>query len=212
MNLLLLTDGRFPAGGHAHSGGVEAAVMAGRVTGIDTLAVFLAGRLITAGRVAASLAAAACCGAHRVDQVDAEAAARIPSPALRAASRIQGRQLLRTARTVLGHAGLPDELHLPVAMGVVSAATPDVGPTDAARWAAYESISGPASAAVRLLGLDPYAAWGVVAALLPEAEAIAAAVAAAAAGPLDQLPCCSAPLLDIGAETHATQEVRLFAS
>ena len=212
MNLLLLTDGRFPAGGHAHSGGVEAAVMAGRVSGIDTLAVFLAGRLTTAGRVAAALAAAACCGAHPVEQVDAEAGARIPSPALRAASRAQGRQLLRTARSVLGHPGLPDELHLPVAMGVVSAATPDVGPTDAARWAAYESISGPASAAVRLLGLDPFAAWGVVAALLPEAEAIAAAAAATATGPLDQLPSRSAPLLDIGAEAHANQEVRLFAS
>src|SRR5436305_7446170 len=107
MNLLLLTDGRFPAGGYAHSGGVEAAVMAGRVTGVDTLAVFLAGRLTTAGRVAAALAAAACAGAHGVLAVDAEASARIPSPALRAASRTQGRQLLRTARAVLGPLGLP---------------------------------------------------------------------------------------------------------
>jgi urease accessory protein len=211
-NLLLLTDGRFPAGGHAHSGGVEAAVMAGRLTGIDTLAVFLAGRLATAGRVAAALAAAACSGRHDVAAVDAAATARIPSPALRAASRTQGRHLLRTARAVLGASGLPDELHLPVAMGVVSRATSDVGPVDAARWAVYESISGAASAAVRLLGLDPFASWGVVAALLPDAEAIAVAVATTAARPLDELPCCSAPLLDIGAEVHATQEVRLFAS
>ncbi|MBM0204330.1 urease accessory protein UreF, partial [Micromonospora sp. STR1s_5] len=28
--LLLLADGRFPAGAHAHSGGLEAAVAAGR--------------------------------------------------------------------------------------------------------------------------------------------------------------------------------------
>jgi urease accessory protein len=212
VNLLLLTDGRFPAGGHAHSGGVEAAVMAGRVTGLDTLAVFLAGRLTTAGRVAAALAAAACTGAHAAADVDAAATARIPSPALRATSRTQGRQLLRTARAVLGHADLPDELHLPVAMGVVSAATDNVEPVDAARWAAYESISGPASAAVRLLGLDPFASWGVVAALLPDAEAIAEDAAARARRPLDDLPSCSAPLLDIGAEIHATQEVRLFAS
>src|SRR5206468_4265983 len=102
-------------------------------------------------------------------------------------------------------------LHYPVAMGVVSAAT-DLGPVDAARWAAYDAISGPASAAVRLLGLDPYASWGVVAALLPEAEGIAAEAAACAHRPLAQLPCCAAPLLDIGAEQHAVQEVRLFAS
>jgi urease accessory protein len=105
-----------------------------------------------------------------------------------------------------------DELHHPVAMGVVSAATDGVEPVDAARWAAYDSISGPASAAVRLLGLDPYATWGLVAALMPDADEIAAEAAAGARRPLAQLPCCSAPLLDIGAEHHATQEVRLFAS
>jgi urease accessory protein len=213
MNLLLLTDGRFPAGGHAHSGGIEAAVMAGRVTGVDTLGVFLAGRLTTAGRVAAALAAAAAGGVHDLGRLDAEAAARIPSPALRAASLVQGRQLLRTARAVLD--GMPagvDELHHPVAMGVVCAATPGLGPVDAGRWAAYDAISGPASAAVRLLGLDPFRAWGVVAALLAEAEGIALDAAAGAHRPLDQLPACSAPLLDIGAEQHAASEVRLFAS
>ena len=213
MNLLLLTDGRFPAGGHAHSGGIEAAVMAGRVTGTDTLAVFLAGRLTTAGRVAAALAAAAGTGAHDLVRLDAEAGARIPSPALRAASRTQGRQLLRTARAVLvGMPASPDELHYPVAMGVVCEATSGLGPVDAARWAAYESISGPASAAVRLLGLDPFRVWGIVAALMADAEGIATEAAAGAARPLWHLPSCSAPLLDIGAEQHAASEVRLFAS
>jgi len=213
-NLLLLTDGRFPAGGHAHSGGMEAAVMAGRVGGLDTLGVFLAGRLATAGRVAAALAAAAATGVHSLAALDAEAAARVPSPALRAASRLQGRQLLRTARAVIGPAVPhdPDELHHAVAMGLVCAATPGLGPVDAARWAAYDAVSGPASAAVRLLGLDPFGAWSVVAALLPEADGIAEEAAARAAGPLDDLPPCSAPLLDIAAEHHIVSEVRLFAS
>src|SRR2546430_4448027 len=57
--LLLLTDGRFPAGTHAHSGGLEAAVRAGRVTGIEELESFLRGRLATAGPVTAAFAAAA---------------------------------------------------------------------------------------------------------------------------------------------------------
>jgi urease accessory protein len=85
-------------------------------------------------------------------------------------------------------------------------------PVDAARWAAYDSISGPASAAVRLLGLDPFRAWGIVAALMPEVDHTAEQAAAGASGPLDRLPSCSAPLLDIGAEHHAASEVRLFAS
>ena len=213
MNLLLLTDGRFPAGGHAHSGGIEAAVMAGRVTGVDTLAVFLAGRLTTAGRVAAALAAAAAIGGQDLARLDAEAGARIPSPALRAASRVQGRQLLRTARAVLENIpASPEELYLPVAMGVVCMATPGLDPVDAARWALYDAVSGPASAAVRLLGLDPFRVWGVVAALLPEAEAIAGAAAAGAGRVLKHLPACSAPLLDVDAEHHVAAEVRLFAS
>ncbi|MEU1361738.1 hypothetical protein ABZ356_18065, partial [Micromonospora zamorensis] len=57
--LLLLADGRFPAGAHAHSGGLEAAVAAGRVTDLASLEAFLAGRLATAGLVGAAFAAAA---------------------------------------------------------------------------------------------------------------------------------------------------------
>jgi urease accessory protein len=211
----MLADGRFPAGGHAHSGGVEEAVTSGRVADIDTLGRFLAGRLSTAGRVAAALAAAACGGAHELAELDAEAAARIPSPALRAASRTQGRQLLRAARAVLGPGRLPagvEELHHPVAVGVVAAATDDVGPLEAARWAGYDSIAGPAGAAVRLLGLDPFATWALVAALLGRVDEIAAEAAAGAERPLAELPSWSAPLLDLGAEFHATREVRLFAS
>jgi urease accessory protein len=57
--LLLLTDSRLPAGGHAHSGGVEAAVAKGRVHDVESLASFLSGRLATIGLVAAAFAAAA---------------------------------------------------------------------------------------------------------------------------------------------------------
>src|SRR5580692_12662158 len=62
---LLLSDSRFPAGGHAHSGGVEAAVTAGTVSDLASLEAFLRGRLRTAGLVAAALAAAACVRAGR---------------------------------------------------------------------------------------------------------------------------------------------------
>ena len=51
--LLVLADGRFPAGGHAHSGGVEAAVARGPYHDADSLEAFCRGRLHTAGLVAA---------------------------------------------------------------------------------------------------------------------------------------------------------------
>jgi urease accessory protein len=119
MGALLLSDARFPAGGHAHSGGVEPAVTAGIVTDVASLEVFLRGRLNTAGVVAAGLAAAACAlgsadpaadGPHAAGpdglgtpnwtwaDLDVEADARTPSPAQREASRRQGRALLRAAR------------------------------------------------------------------------------------------------------------------
>ncbi|MGW4109089.1 urease accessory protein UreF, partial [Streptomyces sp. NPDC004976] len=60
--LLVLADGRFPAGGHAHSGGMEAAVASGRVRDTASLEAFCRGRLHTAGLVAAGLAAAAADG------------------------------------------------------------------------------------------------------------------------------------------------------
>ncbi|HEV8116776.1 MAG TPA: urease accessory UreF family protein [Acidimicrobiales bacterium] len=49
--LLLLADGRFPAGGHAHSAGVEAAVQDGRITDVVSLTAFTEGRLRTVGLV-----------------------------------------------------------------------------------------------------------------------------------------------------------------
>lgn len=95
--LLVLADGRFPAGGHAHSGGAEAAVHAGRITGAASLEEFCRGRLHTAGLVAAALAASAALGVDPA-ALDVAADARTPSPALRAAARRLGRQLLRAVR------------------------------------------------------------------------------------------------------------------
>lgn len=75
--LFVLADGRFPAGGHAHSGGAEPAVAAGRIRDAETLEEFCRGRLHTAGLVAAALAAAAAAG-HDPLQLDEAADARTP--------------------------------------------------------------------------------------------------------------------------------------
>ena len=238
---LLLSDSRFPAGGHAHSGGVEPAVTAGTVSDLATLEAFLRGRLRTAGLVAAGLAAAACAraGAETWDSLDAEADARTPSPAQRAASRRQGRALLRAARVAWPDDGGLASLaasraaraagdgaraagdgaraeyrggpHHAVVLGVAAAAA-GCDAADAARIAAYQSVAGAASAAVRLLALDPMRATAVLARLAPDVDHVAERAAAAAGGPLDELPCPSAPALDLLAEAHIRTEVRLFES
>jgi len=209
--LLVLADGRLPAGGHAHSGGLEAAVAAGRVREVVDVGGFLRGRLHTTGLVSAAFAASACARTERAFDLDLGLDARTPSPALRRASRAQGRALLRAGRAMWSVPAIGREPHHPVALGALAAAA-GLGPLEAAVAAAHGAVTGPASAAVRLLGLDPYAVHALLAGLAPEIDRIAADAAARTDDPVDALPAAGAPLLDIGAELHATWEVRLFAS
>jgi len=228
--LLLLADGRFPAGGHAHSGGLEAAVALEGVRDIAKLECFLRGRAETAGAVAAAFAAATCAVVARsyvggtqtemeaVNELDHEFDCRIPSPVLRAASRRLGRQILRAGRAIWPHAlldalgvSMPGGVHQPVVLGAVSACA-GLGPAAAAAAATHEAVTGPATAAVRILGFDPFDVHATLARLGPRLDAIAAAGAAHAHTEPADLPAWSAPLLDLFAEQHATWEVRLFAS
>ncbi|MET8680326.1 urease accessory UreF family protein [Streptomyces sp. NPDC004647] len=219
--LLVLADGRFPAGGHAHSGGAEAAVEAGRIRDAVTLGDFCRGRLHTAGLTAAALAAAAAAGVDPLE-LDEAADARTSVPALRGTARRLGRQMMRAARAVWPSpeldalaAARPRGAHQPVVLGLLARAA-GLTPLDAAHTAAYESVSGPSTAAVRLLGLDPFEATAVLARLAPALDEVARQAAEAADRALregvDALPAASAPLLDIAAEQHAAWSVRLFAS
>ena len=194
----------------------------GVVSDLASLELFLRGRLRTAGLVAAGLAAAACgyASASRADwaALDAEADARTPSPAQREASRRQGRALLRAVRVAWPSAATlaalaapgaaPHPPHHPVVLGAAAAAAGCLT-QEAALVAAYQSVSGPASAAVRLLALDPLQVSGVLARLAEVVEGVAAQAASCC---LDELPFPSAPALDLLAQAHAGAEVRLFAS
>ena len=206
--LLTLADSRLPAGGHAHSGGVEQAIAVGVVHDPGSLSTFLRRRLATSGAVAAGLAAAACgADAGTLAVLDAEADARTPSPALRTASRQQGRGLVRVGRRAWPSAvwdALPALPHHPIALGV-AAGVAGLRPRDAAQAAAYLSISGPATAAQRLLAMDPLTIAAVTARLAPEIDA----VADRATG---ELPAATDPLLDLLAEVHAARKDRYFAS
>ncbi|MER5846503.1 urease accessory UreF family protein [Streptomyces sp. NPDC002012] len=219
--LLLLADGRFPAGGHAHSGGVEAAIAHKAVHDTGSLEAFCRGRLHTTGLTMAGLAAAAAAGVDPL-LLDAAADARTPAPALRAVARRLGRQMMRAARATFPSEDLerlaaerPQGAHQPLVLGLAARAA-GLTPLDAAYAAAYENASGPATAAVRLLSLDPLDASGLLARLSSDIDAVAAAAAQAAdrvtAEGIDALPSASSPLLDITGEQHAAWTVRLFAS
>ncbi|MBW0116019.1 urease accessory protein UreF [Pseudonocardia abyssalis] len=216
---LTLADARFPGGGHVHSGGVEEAVARGLVTCVDDLAALLDGRLRTAGLVAASFAAASVAGTGFA-LLDAELDARTPSPAQRTVSRAQGRATLRAARLAWPSTALdalcavdPRPHHALLVGAVVGA---DGGSAaDAAQCVGYLAISGPASAATRLLGLDPFAVNAVVTGLAAVLRDVVDTAVRAAAGPVADLPSPGAPALDLMAQAHVhhhREQVRLFAS
>lgn len=73
--VLLLADGRWPGGGYAHSGSLEAAVRAGLVHDAETLRLFVVGRLNTAGPFEAWLAGRSCDG-ESVDECNLRFEAR----------------------------------------------------------------------------------------------------------------------------------------
>ncbi|EOD58519.1 urease accessory protein UreF [Amycolatopsis vancoresmycina] len=221
LSALILADSRFPGGGHVHSGGMEEAVSRRLLTSVRELPGFLSGRLRTAGYLAAVFAAAAAHAAANRGEwslLDAELDARTPSFAQREASRAQGRGTARAGRIAWPSPVLDALLaetprpHHPIVLGALVGVAGG-SPYDAAMAAAYLSVSGPASAAVRLLGLDPFVVNAVVARL--DLAAVCSEAAAVAGGDPAALPSPGSPALDLFAEAHARhhqEEVRLFAS
>jgi urease accessory protein len=222
LSALILADSRFPGGGHVHSGGLEEAVARKLITHQRDLPGFLSGRLRTAGSLAAVFAAASAHAAARGvrnghwSRLDLELDARTPSLAQREASRAQGRGTARAGKAAWPSPVLSRLLketprpHHPVIVGALIGV-----PFDAAMAVAYLAISGPASAAVRLLGLDPFAVNAVVARLSAEVREVSLRAAEVAGNDPAELPAPGSPALDLFAEAHARhhkEEVRLFAS
>ncbi|MGW5748361.1 urease accessory protein UreF [Amycolatopsis sp. NPDC003861] len=221
LSALILADSRFPGGGHVHSGGLEEVVARKLVTSVRDLPGFLSGRLRTAGFLAAVFAAASAHAAVNRGNwscLDSELDARTPSLAQREASRAQGRGTARAGRIAWPSPVLEELLtetprpHHPIVLGALVGVAGG-SPYDAAMAVAYLSVSGPASAAVRLLGLDPFAVNAVVARL--DLASVCSEAAAVAADDPASLPSPGSPALDLFAEAHARhhqEEVRLFAS
>lgn len=231
--MLLLGDGRFPSGGHAHSSGLEAAVADGSVQDLPDLESFLNGWLFCGLEAEARFAALAADPertphAETLGLLDDECEATLSSPALRRIGRSLGKALLRSASGIwpgdLRLAGYFDAVRRhtaagqhPVAFGVVTAAClgtdPDGPPSQApasesaALAYTYSAVTGAAWSAVRLLPVDPVQIARLIARLQPAFQQ----VVTKACGN-DPLPAAFAPLHELRAEHHAGWEVRLFAS
>ena len=225
--LLLLSDGRLPAGGYAHSAGLEQAIARGWVRDATTLGDYLRGRIHTTGaaqhRTASAMEAGDAGGTEGLAPLgaalaglDRELVARTPSPALRRIARDLGRMLLRAMRSiapstrpVLDAAG--PVLQQPIAYGTVAAAL-GLTARDAAGLVLYEAAATPAVAAVKLLSIDPFATHRCLAELAPELDELAERATAFATADARDLPALAAPLSDIAAELHTNHDQRLFAS
>jgi urease accessory protein len=223
LTLLQFSDGLFPAGGFAHSFGLETYVQDGRVRDRRDLETFVAAHLDGSAGPADAAAAAIAVGIARRDEprewlaLDARLDAMKTVPEFRAASRQMGRQALRVA------AGLGDDLflaHLARAVegeqaaahhATVFGAAVGRGGADPERAAAaylYATAALLVGAGLRLIALGQLDGQRVLAAMRGRIERLAAAAATATADDLWSF----SPALEIAGIRHATLEMRLFRS
>jgi urease accessory protein len=194
---LLLADSRFPSGSYAHSLGLEQAVL----EGLTDVPAFIAARQ----RLVAEADARFAVEARRGNVLEDEWCARCPSPELRDAARRLGVQLLRSASAIWD---VPvTRLPRPLALGVVAAAA-GVSDEDTALLALYDDAATVASAALKLLPLDPAVTARWLAELAPSMALAARAIAA------DDglLPSPAAVAIELSAPLHLQRRERLFAS
>jgi urease accessory protein len=200
---LLLADSRFPSGSYAHSLGLEQAVASG--LGVDGVPAFIRARQRLVAEADARFAVEARRGAD-LPALEREWAARCPSPVLRDAARRLGTQLLRSAAVVWPGIAVVRRPR-PIALGVVGAAA-GLGDADVALLALYDDAATVASAALKLLPLDPAVSARWLAELAP-ALTLAARAVAADRGPL---PAPAALGIELAAPVHLQSRERLFAS
>ncbi|MGI8593224.1 MAG: urease accessory protein UreF [Solirubrobacteraceae bacterium] len=217
---MLLADGRLPTGSYAHSLGLEQAVADG--LGVDEVSDFARARLALVAEPEARISVAArraawAVGVEGALSVDDEFSARCPSPVLRESARRLGAALLRSAAGVwpaasllVGYRAASTVTPRPVALGVVAAAI-GIGDEQLAAVALYDDAATVASAALKLLPLDPAHASRWVAEQAPWIEVVARLVAADER-PLAAQPAPAAIGLELAAAVHHDRRERLFVS
>jgi urease accessory protein len=223
LSMLQFSDGLFPAGGYAHSFGLETYVQSGAVADAAGVESFVRAYLensagptdsvaaISAARAAAAGDLAACL------ELDAALEAMKCAAELREASRQMGRQTLRIAASVSGDALLGEFFaavtaartpgHHAVAFGVIANAQGwDARATASALlYAASAQLVG---ASLRLMPLGQLAGQQILANLRPAIARLAAEAEHGAPGEIWSF----VPAIEIAAMQHAQLSARLFRS
>lgn len=210
--LMLLADARLPTAGHTQSAGLEPAVVDGLRT--QDVPDYMTMRLVTVTRVEAATAVVALHHLRqgcRIEDVEVAWAARTPSPAMRSTSYAMGRAQLRIVRRLWPTHPSVVTLAARVPRAIVLAAAADacgLSPLALARLVGYDDVQTVASAALKLLPLDPaeVAAW--VLQTLPGVDQLAAEVAHL--NRPEEIPASGAPQIEAWAEAHAVADRRLF--
>lgn len=219
MNYLLwqLADSGFPAGGFAHSGGVEAAMQHGWLRGAASIHAFARHTVLQAARSGLPIVSAAHRDSSELEALDRFSEALLTNPVARRASCAQGRALLATCgrafpdapiepigacvadRQLAGHyaplfGAITDALNVPL--------------EDAQRLYLYLAGRGVGSAAVRLGLIGAFEAQTLQTSLAPHIEQ--------AAVRFGDLPVAEAaqpaPVIDLFQSTHDRLYSRLFQS
>ena len=215
--LLQLADSAFPAGGFAHSAGLEAAAHLGEVRGAERLDAHVRAHLWNVGNASLPFVAAAHDEPNAVADFDALVDAVLTSHVANRASRTQGRAFVATCARVFDEPGV-DALasrarersvpaHLGPAFGAMLALL-GVDRHDTLALYLYLALRGATSAAVRIGVVGPHEAQRLqerhgktLDAILDACEAL---------GPCDAATV--APLVDIIGATHDGLYARLFQS
>ena len=223
LALLQFADGLFPAGGFAHSFGLETYAQDGVVRDRAGLEAFVTAHLegsagpADAVAVAPAVRLAAAADLDGWVALDERLEAMKAVPELRAASRQMGRQTLRVAAALGADAFLidlaravDDGLSPGHHAAVVGAALGRSGvePEAAAGAYLYSTAALLVGAGLRLIALGQVDGQRVLAAMRPRLARLAAA--AAAASPEDMWSFT--PGLELAGIRHATLEARLFRS
>jgi urease accessory protein len=212
-----LADSAFPAGGFAHSCGLEAAWQRGELAASAGLRSFLTTAVVQAGRGAVPLVTAACRAPERFAELDRLSEALLSNHVANRASRAQGRALLTAAERIFRTPSLSafreeqdsseSRCHYAPAFGVVASCL-GVGPDDAAELFVFVTLRGLVSAAVRLGAVGPLEGQAVQNALAPHAAAVVARCKDLAV----EEAAVTSPLIDILHATHDRLYSRLFVT